>query len=101
MLSREVMSVFLLAVLWVNVLLVAGGAWIDSRALPSSAARLRSAGAFIAALLSAAAACTALATSAPRFGPRGALGSLLGLALFLGMQPLGTMLRDRMRRERA
>lgn len=97
MLSREVMGVASLAVLWVNMLLVAGAAWIDGRSLPSLAARLRTSGAFAALLVAATAGCTALALSRPAFGPRATVGALLGLALFLGAPPLGTALRDRLR----
>ena len=98
MLSRESMGVATLAALWTNMLLVAGAAWIDARPLPSLAARLRTAGAFAALLLGATAGCTALALHRPLFGARGTAAALFGLALFLGAPPLGTALRDRLRR---
>lgn len=96
MLSREAMGAASLAVLWLNVLLVAGAAWIDGRPLPLGA-RVRVSGAFIAALLAVTAGCTALALSAPRFGARSALGAVACLAVFLTMQPLGTLVRERLR----
>jgi hypothetical protein len=98
MLSRELMGGATLAVLWVNMLLVAGAAWGAARPLPSLAARLRTAGAFAVVLLGATAGCTALALCRPLFGARGTVAALLGLALFLGAPPLGTALRDRLRR---
>jgi hypothetical protein len=52
--------------------------------------------AFIAAALIAAAACTALALRPPVFGPVSTGGGVLGLALFLLVQPAGTRVRDAM-----
>ena len=51
---------------------------------------------FIAAELAAAGACTALALRPPVFGLVSTIGGALGLAFYLGVQPLGTAVRDAM-----
>jgi hypothetical protein len=53
---------------------------------------------FIVLVLAAAAGCTALALSDPRFGNLRKLGGLLGLGYFLVVQPAGVWLRGAVRR---
>jgi hypothetical protein len=53
---------------------------------------------FIVVVLAAAAGCTALALSEPRFGMLSKLGGLLGLGYFLLVQPAGVWLRDAVQR---
>jgi len=53
--------------------------------------------AFAAVELCAAAACTALAVSTPAFGPLAVVGGVLGLAHFLGVQPLAVAVRNSVR----
>jgi len=48
----------------------------------------------VAGFVAGAAACTALALTAPRFGTVSTLGGALGLVFFLLVQPAGTALRD-------
>ena len=53
---------------------------------------------FIVLVLAAAAGCTALALSEPRFGNLSKLGGLLGLGYFLLVQPAGVWLRNAVQR---
>src|SRR5258708_4286461 len=106
------MGVLALAVLWVNTLLVAGaslqsllagerrGQTIVAAVLATSdprawcARRIGLLAGFIVAILVAASACTALALATPRFGLVSTIGAGLGLAYFLGVQPIATQVRD-------
>jgi hypothetical protein len=58
------------------------------------ARRMRLAHAFVMAEIVVAAACTATALHAPRFGTLSTLGGAASLAFFLIVQPLGTLVRD-------
>lgn len=123
MLSREMMGVLALGILWVNTLLIVasavkeiaalaalrramrevtssgetglGLAAMDPRAL--CARKIGLASASVAGILAAAAGVTALALQRPYFGAVSTIGGALCLGFFLLVQPIGAALRNAMR----
>jgi hypothetical protein len=90
-----------LFVLWGNTLLITWATVQELAALRARAPHARRDAGLVSfglgAIVGGAAGCSALALSAPVFGPVSTVGGAACLAFFLLVQPLGTALRDRAR----